>query len=265
MLSRSFPFAFLTPLSAEAAAVVVHPHNNPFVDDHCDLSLPIPPRIRLDFRTLFGRPSLSFGCSRHNEVVFPQAAGIDPRHFVIHFEKCTGLLLFTDTSQDGTLMSDDSAQTHQLLREATRPLLRDTTITLGRDFRYRFLLSTTDYARKTKPFALLFTDYAKSVGWAVPTAVKRLCTACDPVVMLSGASSYYRLHHVRRGGFGTIHTCLRTSDGALFAVKTPIHGGAKPSSRHARAALESARREALLLRKFRHVRAFSFLTCLFTS
>lgn len=245
---RSYAFAVITPLSADAITMFKMPSNNSFLDESATGYLF--PRMRLELANLLGRSCISFGSSRHNNVQVPEAKDIDNQQFVIRFEMQTGLLLISDTSSGGTWISSESTQSHKLLKGATHPLLQETLVMFGRNRRFKFLLSTTNYRRDPELFTKLFATYAGSLGQQqVPSPVRQLCAACCPVIELAGQERYLRLHHLGQGGFGHVYTCLRISDGKLFAVKT-LKGHFNGKSEVAR---ESARKEAQLLRHINHV------------
>lgn len=250
-LSRSHVFAYLTPISTDAILVLESRYNNALLDDARTADGTSFARIKLDFRILFGRPSLSFGSSRYNEVVFPQAADIDSRHFALHFQMQTGLLLLTDTSRDGTWVSCGPTHTLQLIHNATQPIPQHAVIAFGRRGRCRFLVSLPDYARDASLFAELFQGYANSIDDPTSFAVKRWCAHCEPIERVEGRGGkqgYLCLNLVAKGGFGMVRTCLRVSDGAVFAVKSVV-------PQHSRNHLirQMVLDEANLLRRIRHV------------
>lgn len=171
----------------------------------------------LTFRAFFGRHSFSFGTSRRNEIVLPAKGGLGAQHLHLHFEMHTSLLLLTDTSTSGTWVSTECSAVPQLLRQRTWPILSTTKISIGDQQQYQFQVRLTEDLRGSDMFLELFRAYMSSLELSPPLFVKPLASIQTPQVMHQGL--YFRLHHVGPARYERINTCLRLSDGRLFAVK----------------------------------------------
>lgn len=262
--SRSQAFAIITPISHEAIGSLGVHHNASFLATKSNIKEPL--RLNLDFGSIFGRTSLSFGSSHHDNIMLYRTAddNVEARHFVIHFEMQTGLLLLTDTSQSGTWISNAATLTSTLLKSTTYPLTHSTIVVLGREHQFRILLTVTDYARSST-FAKLFDAYAKSINRPVPNFVRPLCTSCSKSTTIQGTHRYVRLHKVAKGGFGTVYTCLRIADGTLFAVKTCPTRQSATLEDQAKISKETAMNELNLLKRARHVSIICACPTLFTN
>jgi len=237
-------FAVITPVSADAIACLDVHHNASYVAPRGDAITSL--RLRLDFQSIFGRPSLSFGSSYRDNVLLRSAGtsdgdGIEARHFAIHFEMQTGLLLLTDTSGTGTWISDEATLSSTLLRSTTYPLTRPTIIVLGHRRQFRFMVTMTDYINSPS-FNDLFRFYARSINTPSPSFVRPFCTSGSRLAVIRGASDYFRLHKIHKSCSGTVHLCLRMSGSSLFAVKT-----------FAKSSMKNARNQVRVLQRTRHV------------
>lgn len=254
-LPRSHPFAFVTPLSADACQILQLRANNALLEEASTTDLVL--RFRLDFNNLFGRRCISFGSSRANEVTFPKGVeDVAERHFVIHFEMQTGLLLLTDTSQTGTWVSDVEGVTKKLLHRRTYPLCQNSCIMIGTERRFRFHVSLPKYAEDLGAFRRLFHEYAISTN-KTPPAFVRSPAAIGQKMITRLEDKFIPLHNIGSGAFGAVRTCLRTSDGRLCAVKSAARRPGLDSQTTTRA-LECLRNEMTLLRRIRHVSRLHF-------
>lgn len=260
-LSRSDAFAFLVPVSTDAAEVLKLRVNKALLEDakfsdhlilHKSFSRGERPYVvKLDYALLFGRPCLTFGSSRCNEFQFPKAVDIGASHFVLHFEMQTGVFLLTDISPSGTFISTHPTQGLKRLHRATYPLLQTSYIHLGREQRYRFQITLAPYMRDLSAFTNLFREYAQSVDQPLPACIKDIRAIKTPLVTLD--EKYINLHGVGQSKFEVVHTCIRISDGRLLAIKQSHDQVADPSQHLSRVNQQQARREIQLLRGVRHV------------
>lgn len=259
-LSRSDAFAFLVPISIDAAEALKLSANKKLLANSFDDFL-IPHRpfdrgerpyvVKLDYALLFGRLGVTFGSSRCNELQFPKAPDIDAYHFVLHFEMQIGVLLLTDVSSSGTLISTHSTQDFKRLHGATYPLLQTSYIHFGREQRYRFEITLTPYTRDISVFINLFGEYARSVRQPFPAFVKEIRSIKTP--LMTFGEKFVGLHSLGQSKFEVVHTCIRFCDGRLFAIKQFCHQTIDSSPQLRRVSENRAYREIELLRDIRHV------------
>ncbi len=211
-LAISTAFAYALPLSGDAVKAVQLRANRRLCGD---ASARRDRYVTLNFATLLGRRCLSFGSSRSNEFLLPQTEDVAARQFIIYFELHTATLLLTDTSRDGTWLSNESTPM-QCLHQAAYPLLKINDIGFGHGQRYRFRILVVDSAIDPTAFSSLFQRYAQSIGQKNPRLTHKLTAALSAL-----NDSFISLHKVGRGKYENVNTCLRLSDGVLFAAKKP--------------------------------------------
>ena len=217
-LAISTAFAYVLPLSADAAEAMqlranrrlcgeVHARRDlvPFGSKRC--------YVKLNFATLLGRRCLSFGSSRSNEFLLPPAEDVAARQFILHFELHTATLLLTDTSRYGTWLSNDSTPKRSL-HQATYPLGQSNVISFGLGQRYQFRIVLADSVSDPIAFSGLFQRYTQSIGQKYPRLIHKLTAALSSL-----DDSFISLHKVGLGKYENVNTCLRLSDGVLFAAK----------------------------------------------
>ena len=251
-LAISTAFAYALPLSADAAEAMqlranrrlcgdVHARRDlvPFDSKRC--------YVQLNFATLLGRRYLSFGSSRSNVFLLPPAEDVAAHQFILHFELYTATLVLTDTSQHGTWLSNDSTPKRSL-HQATYPLIQSNDIGFGHGQRYRFRIVVADSAIDPIIFSDLFQRYAQSVGQKHPRPSHKLTAALSVL-----DDSFISLHKVGLGKYENVNTCLRLSDGVLFAAKIPSWQSVGEDDPRRFVGHRSAMKEARILLDAKHV------------
>ncbi|KAI4238440.1 MAG: hypothetical protein LQ349_001120 [Xanthoria aureola] len=251
-------FAYLVSLSPDALTALQLRANRHLLVDAREVGTPdqqTPYAARFSYAFLFGRHCLSFGSARSNEIRFPQAEDISRRHFILHFEMQTGLLLITNHSPCNIWMnSDTTAEYSRLVPNTTYPVLQSTRITFGQDQRYSFLLVLPSSGTERVGF---FSRYADSIGSPPPKLVQIREPIWRSAVRID--DRFFILDRLGPGHFETVHACLSLSDGKLVAVKlacrSPVGGGGilEPVAR------QRARMEIELLRNVRHPNVAGFV------
>ena len=251
-LAISTAFAYALPLSAGAVEAIqlranrrlcgdVHARRDlvPFDSQRC--------YIKLNFATFLGRRYISFGSSRCNEFLLPPAKDVAAHQFFLHFELHTATLLLTDTSQYGTWLSNDFTPKRSLHR-ATYPLVQSNDIGFGNGQRYRFRIVVADSAIDPIIFPDLFQRYVQSIGRKHPRLIHKLTAALSNV-----NDSFINLHKVGLGKYENVNTCLRLSDGVLFAAKKLFCEPVGEEDPRRAVGHRSVIKEAQFLRDARHV------------
>ena len=208
----------------------------------------------LMIETFLGRRSFSFGTSRRNELVLSSGDGLDAQHLHLHFELHTSLILLTDTSEKGTWIRQASLSVPKLLRQQTWPILSPTSILLGDRQQYHFQIQMTEDQRHTRAFHEMFRRYISSLEISLSLYIKGLASIQDPQVICEG--TYFQLHAVGPATYERINTCLRLSDGRLFALKSvDEQNELQAPALILKSSASEAQREAGVLRDLSHVGA----------
>lgn len=255
-LPRSTPFAFLIPLSTDTNEALRSRTSRRMLEKvnlYPDLSSDMVNNnrgygflIRLDFTLLFSRRFLSFGASRDNDLEFPSTAhDVSQRHFILHFEMQTAILLLTDVSNQGTWILDEP-RPPKLLHCATYPLLHTTCLAFGQGHRYRLRITVADYMKNLAAFSELFIKYSQTVNQPPPLLISRTNMVRPPLLVLD---KFVSLQSIGVGEFEILSSCLRLSDGKLLAIKE-LHSQRQDSRVTSR---QCAQNEIRLLGLAKHV------------
>ena len=209
--------------------------------------------VKLNFTTLLGRRCLSFRSSRSNEFLLPLAKDVAARQFILYFELHTATLLLTDTSQYGTWLSNDSTPKRSL-HQATYPLVQTNDISFGHGQRYQFRIVVTDSAIDPITFSNLFQRYTQSIGQKHPQLIHKLTAAHSNLDNL-----FISLYKVGLGKYKNVNTCLRPSNGVLFAAKKLFCEPVREDDPRRAVGHRSVVKEAQFLRDARHVCSISYV------
>jgi hypothetical protein len=214
-LKRSDAFALLIPLSPTARRALKCAHRNRILLDKATnytnqtklVTSEQEVLAKLDFMSILGRGSLTFGYSRTSSFQILQDEGVSPLHFRLQLDINTATLVLTDTSGTGTLVTSRKGST--LLHRSDFAFEMDDSIciSVGKDMKFCIVLG--DGMRDSGRRAAVFKEHVRSVRLACSTILRRM--------PLSFASRVGGQCHGRAVGHPAIDTPRRSSQAVLCA------------------------------------------------
>ncbi len=168
--------------------------------------------LRLGFDDGSGPNGFVFGRDESCDVKLARSnrCGISNKHFRVHFNLTSGVLLLSDTSKYGTTVGN------RLLKHESIPLIADTHITCGFSKAIAFEVRLQDYSSHKDVYRCNFEGYAKTFGFN-PTSY--LPTPGMTPFLRPIGPGYSILETIGSGAFGLIHTAVLNKNGRIFAAK----------------------------------------------